>query len=82
MSGHSSVRSLLDRFRIFEDPMTVLCLKDYEIVDHLIWYCARFRSERHRLIDALSELDVLHGTPVRDLCGPRKWKCHQILSRH
>jgi hypothetical protein len=29
MSGHSSVRSHLDRFRIFEDPMCV-CLKDYE----------------------------------------------------
>jgi hypothetical protein len=42
-------------------------------VDHLIWHCERFGSERHRLIDALSELDVQHGTPVRDLCGLRKW---------
>jgi hypothetical protein len=37
--------------------------------DHLIWHCERFGSERHQLIDALSKLDVLHGTPVRDLCG-------------
>jgi hypothetical protein len=35
-SGHSSVWSHLDRFRIVEDPMCV-CLKDYETVDHLIW---------------------------------------------
>jgi hypothetical protein len=72
MSGNSSVRSHLDRFRIVEEPMCV-CLKDYETVDFLIWHCERFGSERHRLIDAMSELDVLHGTPVRDLCGLRKW---------
>jgi hypothetical protein len=72
MSGHSSVRSHLDRFRNVEDP-TCVCLINYETVDHLIWHCDRFGSERHRLIDALSELDVLHGTPVRDLCSLRKW---------
>jgi hypothetical protein len=60
MSGHSSVRSHLNRFGIVEDPMCV-CLKDYETVNHLIWHWERFGSERHRLIDALSELDVLHG---------------------
>jgi hypothetical protein len=49
MSGHSSVRSHLDRFRTVEDTMCV-CLKDYETVDHLIWHCERFWSERHRLI--------------------------------
>jgi hypothetical protein len=38
-----------------------VCLQDYETVDHLIWHCERFGSERHRLIDALSELDVQHG---------------------
>jgi hypothetical protein len=47
MSVHSSVRSHLDRFRIVEDPMCV-CLKDYETVNHLIWHCKRFGSERHR----------------------------------
>jgi hypothetical protein len=72
MSGHSSVRSHLDRFGIVEDPMCE-CLKDYETVDHLNWHCERFGLERHRLIDALSGLDVLHRTPVRDLCGLRKW---------
>jgi hypothetical protein len=68
MSGHSSVWSHLYRFRIVEDSMCV-CLEDYETVDHLIWHCERFGSERHRLIDALFQLDELHGTPVRDLCG-------------
>jgi hypothetical protein len=43
------------------------------------WHCERFGSERHRLIDALSELDVLHGTPVRDLCGLRKWSSSEVL---
>jgi hypothetical protein len=68
MSGHSSVRSHLDGFGIVEDLISV-CLKDLETVDHLIWHCERFGSERHRLINALCELDVLHGTPVRDLFG-------------
>jgi hypothetical protein len=54
MSGHSSVRLHLDRFGIFEDPMCV-CLKDYETQDHLMWHCERFGSEKHRLIDALSD---------------------------
>jgi hypothetical protein len=77
MSGHSSVWSHLDRFRIVEDPMCV-CLKDYEIVDHLIWHCERFGSETH--IDTLSELDVLHGTPVRDLCGVQMWSAIKCFS--
>jgi hypothetical protein len=71
MSGHSSVRSHWDRFGIFEGPMCV-CRQDDETVDHLIWHCERFGPERHRLIDALSELNVLHGTPVWDVCGLRK----------
>jgi hypothetical protein len=72
MSGQSSVWSHLHSFGIVEGPMCV-CLQDYETVDHLIWHCESFGSERHRLVDALSELDVLYGTPVRDLSGLRKW---------
>jgi hypothetical protein len=72
MSGHSSARSRLDRFRIVEDPMCV-CLKDYETVNHFIWHYERFGSERHQFMEALSGLDVLHETPFRDLCGLRKW---------
>jgi hypothetical protein len=62
MSGHSSVRSHLDGFRIVEDPMCV-CLKDSETVYHLIRHYVRFGPES-------PGLNVLHGTPVRDL---RKW---------
>jgi hypothetical protein len=69
MSGQSCDRSHLVRFGIVENRMCV-CLKDYETVDHLICHYERFGSERHRRIDTLSELDVLHDTPVRD---PRKW---------
>jgi hypothetical protein len=69
---------LLDRIGIVEDPMC-LYLKDYETVDHLIWHCERFGSERHRLIDALSELDVLHRTPLRDLCGLQKWSSTEVF---
>jgi hypothetical protein len=50
-----------------------VCSKNYETVDHLIWHSERFGSEKHRLVEALSGLDVLHGTPVRDLCSLRKW---------
>jgi hypothetical protein len=38
MSGHSSVRLHLDKFRIVEYPMCE-CLQDYETVDHFIWHC-------------------------------------------
>jgi hypothetical protein len=67
MSRHSSVLSHLDRFRIVEDPMCV-CLKDYGTEDHLIWHCERFGPERHRLIDALAELDVLHVGLLFGIC--------------
>jgi hypothetical protein len=68
LSGHCSVRSHLDRFRIVEDLMCV-CAEDYETVDHLIWQCERFRVVRHRFIDALAALNVGIGIPIRDLCA-------------
>jgi hypothetical protein len=34
-----------------------VCLRDYETVDHLIWHCERFETERRRLTDALTALD-------------------------
>jgi hypothetical protein len=49
-------------------------------VDHLIWYCERFETERRRLTDALTELDVELGTPVRDLCDLKKWRAMTWLS--
>jgi hypothetical protein len=50
-----------------------VCAGDYEIVDHLIWHCERFRFERQPLIDALAALNVSIGIPIRDLCALKKW---------
>jgi hypothetical protein len=50
-----------------------ICLKDYETVDHLIWHCKRFETERRCLTDALILLDVQLGTPARDLCARDAW---------
>jgi hypothetical protein len=51
-----------------------VCAGDYyEAVDHLIWHCERFRLERHRLIDAVTTLNVSIGIPIRDLCALKKW---------
>jgi hypothetical protein len=49
-------------------------LRDYETVDHLIWHCGRFETERCYLTDALGALDVQLGTPVRDLFAQKKWR--------
>jgi hypothetical protein len=45
-----------------------------ETVDHLIWHCGRFETERRRLTDVLPVLDVQLGPPVRDLCAQKKWR--------
>jgi hypothetical protein len=73
MSGHCTAQSHLSRFRIVEG-VKCICLKDYETVDHLIWHCKRFETERRRLTDTLTALDVQLGTPVRDLCALKKWR--------
>jgi hypothetical protein len=68
-------RSHLIRFKIVEEAMCE-CLKDYETVDHLIRHCERFETERRRLTDTLTALDVQLRTPagrVRDLCVLKKW---------
>jgi hypothetical protein len=62
MSSHCTARSHLRRFRIVKGAVCI-CLKEYELVDHLIWYCKRFETERCRLTDALTALDVQLGTP-------------------
>jgi hypothetical protein len=49
-------------------------LKDYEEVNHLIWYYERFETERCRLTDALTALDVQFGTPALDLLALKKWR--------
>jgi hypothetical protein len=41
-------------------------------VDHLLWHCDGFETQRRRLTDALTALDVQLGTSVRDLCALKK----------
>jgi hypothetical protein len=73
MSGHCNARSHLSRFRIVEEA-TCVCLKDYEKVDHLIWHCKRFETERRRPTDAFTALDVQLGTLVQDSCALKMWR--------
>jgi hypothetical protein len=73
MSGHCTAQSHLSRFRIFEEAICV-CLRNYETVDHLIRHCERSETERRRLTDALTELDVELGTLVWDLCALKNWR--------
>jgi hypothetical protein len=67
ISGHCAAQSHLSRLRIVEELMSVF-LKDFETVDHLIWHCERFETERRRLTDTLTAVNVQLGTSVRDLC--------------
>jgi hypothetical protein len=67
MSGIYTAQSHLSKFRIVEGTVCI-CFKDYATVDHLISYCERFET------DAFTALDVQLGTPVRDLCAPKKWR--------
>jgi hypothetical protein len=53
-----------------------VCLGHYETVDHLIWHCGRFETERH-LTDAFTALDVQLGTPVWDLWAQKKWRARK-----
>jgi hypothetical protein len=74
MSGHCIARSHLIRLRIVKRAVC-LCLKDYEtVLDHLIWQCERFETERRNLTNAPTALDAQLGTPVRDLCALKMWR--------
>jgi hypothetical protein len=66
MSGHCAARSHLSRSGIVEEAMCI-CLGDYETVDHLIWHCGRFETEKRRLDEQL-------GIPVRSLSAQKKWR--------
>jgi hypothetical protein len=57
--GHCGVRAHLKRFSIVDGSMCV-CLEDHETVDHIIWKCSCFLSQR--------------GDPIRDLCAQLNWK--------
>jgi hypothetical protein len=79
MSDRCTARSHLSRFRIVEGAIC-LWLMNYETVDHFLWYCKRFETERRRLTDAFTALDVQLGIPIRDLCALKKWRVKELSS--
>jgi hypothetical protein len=68
ISGHYGVRTHLKMFSIFNGSMCV-CLENHENVDHIIWKCSRFSSQRACLIRRLLLSGVYEETLVRDLCA-------------
>jgi hypothetical protein len=56
MSGHYTAWWHMNRFRIVEGAICI-CVKDYEAVDHLLWYCERLVTKRHLALP--SEICVL-----------------------
>jgi hypothetical protein len=48
MANYSCLRSHLGRIGIVESPMCV-CSREYERVDHVLWGCERFDTEKPQL---------------------------------
>jgi hypothetical protein len=71
ISGHTATHAHLNRFQILESPLCV-CLENYETIDHLIWDCSRFETERTRTIFKIHNIEP--KTPIRDLCAQGKWE--------
>jgi hypothetical protein len=68
ISRHCGVRAHLKKFGIVDGSMCV-CLEDHETVDHIIWKCSRFSTQRACLIQRLLLSGVYEETPIRDLCS-------------
>jgi hypothetical protein len=63
ISRHCGVKAHLKRFSIVDGSMCV-CLEDHETVDHIIWKCSRFLSQRAYLIQRLLLSGVNEETPI------------------
>jgi hypothetical protein len=70
---HCGVRADQNRFGIVDGSMCV-CLEDHETVDHIIWKCSHFSSQRACLIQMLLLSGVYEETPIQDLCAQLNWK--------
>jgi hypothetical protein len=70
MSGHC--RSQSNRFRIVEEAM-VCVLEELCNSVSLIWYCEKFETERRRLTNALTALDVQSVTSILGRLGISIW---------
>jgi hypothetical protein len=73
ISGHCGIRAHLKRFSIIDGSMCV-GLEDHETIDHIIWKCSRFSSQRAYLIQRLLLSGVYEETPISDLCAQLNWK--------
>jgi len=68
VSNHTRLRHHLGRINILND-MLCSCEKDYDSVDHKLWFCQLFDSVRPHMYQELRKLNVLSPVPTRDLCG-------------
>jgi hypothetical protein len=80
ITGHSSVRSPLNRFKIVDDPLCG-CQENYDTVDHLLWQCNRY--DRQSVVMELAKNNIEFGTPIRDICAMKKLDalkiCHSFF---
>ena len=72
ISNHTCLRTHLSRIGIIETRLCE-CGEDYDTLEHILWACARFRTERRQLIHELKNLGTPTFVPVRDLLGGRHW---------
>jgi ribonuclease HI len=72
LTNHTRTRNHLNRIQIVDDPICV-CSENYETVDHILWQCSRFASEREQLKTSLESQEDSFATPIRDLLGQRKF---------
>jgi hypothetical protein len=76
MSNHSFLRSYFGRINIVE-KLLCICLGDYETIDHVMWICERYASQRWQLWNNLRAAETAAWrTPVRDFLGCRDWRGH------
>jgi ribonuclease HI len=73
MSNHTCLRSHLDRINLADNKICP-CGDNYETVDHVLWECSRYHSERRQLCSDLSSIGAVPFTPIRDMLGGQDWR--------
>jgi hypothetical protein len=83
-ANHSCLMSHIGRMNIVENLLCI-CLGDYETIDHAMWSCERYDSERQQLWNDLRVTGTAWETLVRDLLGCKDWRglreCCSFLKR-
>jgi hypothetical protein len=70
MSNHTWVKSRLNRIKIVAEAVCG-CREDYETVDHILWSCFPYETERMQLKSKLSGEDL--SLCARDMLAHRQW---------